>query len=138
MNTINMPGFTADKSVYRTNGYYRLSAGNADGSAREVLPMLGKTCGACRANSDCRKVDNYCGGCYCLALGPGETGPRCDNPVNISNNSANDDFPAWAPNGRSIAFSSDRFGSFDVFIMNTDGASFVERHGGFPRLSGPP
>jgi hypothetical protein len=82
MNTINMPGFTADKSVYKTNGYYRLSAGNADGSAREVLPMLGKTCGACRANSDCRKVDNYCGGCNCLALGPGETGPRCDDPVN--------------------------------------------------------
>jgi hypothetical protein len=42
MNTMNMPGFTADKSVYKTNGYYRLSAGNADGIASPpglVQPM---------------------------------------------------------------------------------------------------
>jgi hypothetical protein len=32
MNPINMPGFTADQSVYKTTGHYRLSAGNA-GSA---------------------------------------------------------------------------------------------------------
>lgn len=42
MSTINMPGFTADKSVYKTKGYYRLSAGNADGIASPpglVQPM---------------------------------------------------------------------------------------------------
>ena len=44
------------------------------------------------------------------------------SPVNISNNFANDDFPAWAPNGRTIAFSSDRFGNFDLFLMGTDGS----------------
>jgi hypothetical protein len=30
-----MPGFTADKSVYKTSGYYRLSAGNAGISASQ-------------------------------------------------------------------------------------------------------
>lgn len=42
MNTINIPGFTAHQSVYQTNGYYRLSAGSADGIASPsgaVQPM---------------------------------------------------------------------------------------------------
>ena len=33
MNTMNMPGFTAEASLYKTNGHYRLttrSAGRAD------------------------------------------------------------------------------------------------------------
>ena len=37
-----MPGFTADKSVYKTRGYYRLSAGSADSTASQpglVQPM---------------------------------------------------------------------------------------------------
>ena len=29
--------------------------------------------------------------------------------------------PAWSPNGRLIAFSSKRTGSFDIFVMNADG-----------------
>jgi Tol biopolymer transport system component len=29
--------------------------------------------------------------------------------------------PAWSPNGRLIAFSSKRSGSFDIFVMNADG-----------------
>lgn len=37
--------------------------------------------GGCTADTDCRKEDNYCGGCHCLALGPGETAPACDDPV---------------------------------------------------------
>lgn len=35
MNIINMPGFTADKSVYKTRGYYRLSGGNVDSTASQ-------------------------------------------------------------------------------------------------------
>ncbi|MBC7173148.1 MAG: hypothetical protein H5U40_11995 [Polyangiaceae bacterium] len=37
--------------------------------------------GACIADDDCREEDNYCGGCHCLALGPGETAPTCRDPV---------------------------------------------------------
>jgi hypothetical protein len=36
---------------------------------------------ACTTDSDCRKEDNYCGGCHCLALASGETGPTCKDPV---------------------------------------------------------
>jgi hypothetical protein len=35
----------------------------------------------CTSDSECRAEDNYCGGCHCLALDDGETGPVCDDPV---------------------------------------------------------
>lgn len=35
----------------------------------------------CSTDSDCRLEDNYCGGCSCLALATGESGPTCSNPV---------------------------------------------------------
>ncbi len=35
MNTMNMPGFTADKSVYKPRGNYRLSAVKADITASQ-------------------------------------------------------------------------------------------------------
>lgn len=79
---MNMPGFHAEAALRPILGLYRVRAVYGGTGAHEVSPMLGKACGACRANSDCRKVDNYCGGCNCLALGPGEIGPRCRNPVN--------------------------------------------------------
>jgi hypothetical protein len=78
---MNMPGFDAESSLGQNMGIYWGKAVYGGKGAGGVLPQFEKTCGACRANSDCRKVDNYCGGCHCLALGPGETGPRCHNPV---------------------------------------------------------
>lgn len=33
--------------------------------------------GSCATDADCRLVDDYCGGCNCYALGPGETVPQC-------------------------------------------------------------
>lgn len=32
----------------------------------------------CETDSDCRLVDNYCGGCNCLALGQGQSAPKCN------------------------------------------------------------
>lgn len=33
----------------------------------------------CKRDEDCRLVANYCGGCNCLALGPGQSEPKtCD------------------------------------------------------------
>jgi hypothetical protein len=31
----------------------------------------------CETDSDCRLVDSYCGGCNCLALGSGQSAPKC-------------------------------------------------------------
>ncbi|MCZ7680626.1 MAG: hypothetical protein M5U28_18405 [Sandaracinaceae bacterium] len=35
----------------------------------------------CTSDGDCRLEDNYCGGCHCLALAEGESGPTCTDPV---------------------------------------------------------
>jgi Tol biopolymer transport system component len=34
-------------------------------------------------------------------------------------------FPDWSPDGKRIAFGSQRFGTFDVFVMNADGTHLV-------------
>jgi len=31
----------------------------------------------CETDSDCKLVDSYCGGCNCLALGQGQSAPKC-------------------------------------------------------------
>lgn len=41
MNTMNMPGFTAEASLYKTSGDYRLVASGGDGFAGQaVTPAL--------------------------------------------------------------------------------------------------
>jgi hypothetical protein len=35
----------------------------------------------CTSDSECNLVDDYCGGCNCLALPPGGTAPTCSDPV---------------------------------------------------------
>lgn len=63
--------------------------------------------------------------------------------TNITNHPANDWFPAHSPDGRQIAFASDREGKAaftdrTIYIMNIDGTEqrqFVERITGFPSWS---
>jgi TolB protein len=54
---------------------------------------------------------------------------QCDLPegcpsdrYNLSDDLARDRFPAWSPDGRRIAFSSQRSGVWDVYTMNADGS----------------
>ena len=46
-------------------------------------------------------------------------------PINLTNNQASDGHPSWSPDGTKIAFSSDRNGDLDVFIMNADGSEQI-------------
>lgn len=49
--------------------------------------------------------------------------------VNLTNNAAsvNDGRPAWAPNGNTIAFHSNRDGDFEIFTMSSSGTSVAQR-----------
>ncbi len=45
------------------------------------------------------------------------------NEINLTQHSARDYAAAWSPDGRSIAFVSDRDGNPDVFVMDADGSN---------------
>ena len=53
------------------------AAGGAGG--KMTKPDAGST-GACRADSDCRLVDDYCTGCDCRALAKTDPDPTCSGP----------------------------------------------------------
>jgi len=40
----------------------------------------------------------------------------------LTNNPANDRWPSWSPDGRRIAFESDRDGNWEIYVMNADGS----------------
>ncbi len=48
-----------------------------------------------------------------------------ETSVNLTNHLASDLTPAWSPDGTRIAFSSDRDGPLDLYIMNADGSNVV-------------
>ena len=45
--------------------------------------------------------------------------------MNLTNNSARDDWPAWSPDGTKIAFSSNMTGDYEIYTMNTDGTGLA-------------
>ena len=48
------------------------------------------------------------------------------NPQNLTNSPRYDRDPSWSPDGKRIAFASDRdepFGYFDIYVMNADGSN---------------
>ena len=42
------------------------------------------------------------------------------NPINLTNHPTVDRSPDWSPDGRQIAFTSDRDGNFEIYVMNAD------------------
>jgi Tol biopolymer transport system component len=42
-------------------------------------------------------------------------------PEFLTDNAANDEYPAWSPDGEQIAFSSDRTGDYEIFVMDPNG-----------------
>jgi TolB protein len=53
---------------------------------------------------------------------------------NLSNNAANDGYPAWSPDSLRIVFHSDRTGSAEIYVMDADGAN-VEQLTNSPQTS---
>ncbi len=45
---------------------------------------------------------------------------------NLTNNPASDEFPKWSPDGRRIAFSSNRSGRYQIYVMSEDGTGIVQ------------
>lgn len=56
------------------------SSGGATATGGSGTSTGGKASAACAADSDCRAVADYCTGCDCRALGPGQTLPACTGP----------------------------------------------------------
>jgi Tol biopolymer transport system component len=43
--------------------------------------------------------------------------------LNLTNNPATDSDPAWSPDGSLIAFTSNRGGTFEIYVMRSNGAN---------------
>ncbi|RYG47989.1 MAG: peptidase S41, partial [Chitinophagaceae bacterium] len=59
-------------------------------------------------------VFSYKGDLYKVSSGGGDASP-------LTLHEAHDYMPVWSRDGKSIAFSSDRYGNFDVFVMPSNG-----------------
>jgi len=46
--------------------------------------------------------------------------------VNLTNNSAGDNWGVWSPDGKKIVFQSNRGGNLDIWTMNADGSNPVQ------------
>ncbi len=47
------------------------------------------------------------------------------SPARLTNNPAHDVSPSWSPDGRRIAFVSDRGGDYEIYVMNADGSGLT-------------
>jgi len=54
-----------------------------------------------------------------------------------TNNRSNEN-PAWSPDGEHIAFQSERYGDWEIFVMNADGTDVYStgQNGLVPRWGG--
>ncbi len=48
--------------------------------------------------------------------------PNGSDVQRLTNNLAEDKTPAWSPDGKRIAFASDRDNNFEIYVMNSDGS----------------
>ena len=59
-----------------------------------------------------------------IIVAPGCQGDRIETEQpEIQNLSGEDYYPIWSPDGKTISFISDRYGSEDIFIIDPDGSN---------------
>ena len=77
----------------------------------------------------------YVGMCVDPVTGEQDTANNCSTAVTLTvasgvtrltNNPGADGEPAWSPDGRKIAFVSDRDGNYDIYVMNADGSGVTQ------------
>jgi TolB protein len=47
--------------------------------------------------------------------------PDGSNLVRLTESRGLDDYPAWSPDGRQLAFTSNRDGNFEIYLSDADG-----------------
>ncbi len=57
----------------------------------------------------------------------GDVPVRLTDPIRLTDSQSEDTYPAWSPDGRYIAFVSNRDGNLDIYVMNRDGSAEVNR-----------
>jgi len=63
------------------------------------------------------------GSIYIMAFDP--VAGRSGQVVRVTDDDGGDGWPTWSPDGKRIAFHSDRGGNFDIWIVNVDGSGLT-------------
>ena len=71
MNTMNMPGFTADASLYKTSGHYHAMAGTLNALATDALALALDNRMNATAVVDCKTFPDNTTCHECNSTGPG-------------------------------------------------------------------
>lgn len=75
MSEMNLPGFTAEESLYKTSSHYQgstggLTAGRGVQAALKISPGLAATCGRCTCDpGQCCETTNGGKDCKCTTCG---------------------------------------------------------------------
>lgn len=61
---------------------------------------------------------------YLLDFDP-VAGASIGEPFRLTDGQGNDGWPTWSPDGRQVAFESDRSGNWEIWLINADGSGLV-------------
>ncbi|HUA85935.1 MAG TPA: S41 family peptidase [Bryobacteraceae bacterium] len=94
-------------------------------SRLSITPVLFLAVGLLTAQSKLQRYPSYSDGKIAFSYLGDIWVANADgtNPVRLTDNVAREEFPRFSPDGKWIAFSSNRAGNFDVYVIPADGGS---------------